>query len=280
MTHQPTDAGYRRRVGIIVGGIVVAAVAIVGAILWLTSGDSTDDLDSRITLSPQDQQDITQVTESFLQAVGNYGYDTEEIDGDNVFDLLPLGEQTQHESLSLLMNSRIDTYLAARESYILSGSPLYYSTRKVYEWSVPFETENIFKYTVQNIEPNVPDTANLIRFEGESRRSVVVPVTYDAHQVRIYRGSTDADWDGTHPVAERHLPSITADITLIEVDQEWHVYNMRNVDHEYLLATWQHATWENYDATMYQGFQQTDVLEPSEPFDFDAWVESWQGETK
>lgn len=265
--------GYRRRLGIVIGAVVAVGALLVGAFFWLTGEEDTVP-ESSIELSTDDQREVQQITENFIQDVGTFGYDLNEVDGDNIYDLMDLAQVQDYEALSLIATSRIATYLNARETYIAENSPLYYPSSQVYEWNMPSESENVFRYSVQNIQTTVPETAQVTHFQGSDRRSVVVPVVFDGEQTHINRGVTDSSWDGTHPVFERSTPGMNASVVLLEIDDEWKVYNIRNESHAHLLATWENAMLEHYSPDLFADFEQESVLEPSEPFDFQEWIES------
>lgn len=272
MSEQPQE-GYRKRFGIVIGAVVVLSALVLGGLLFFTGEDSSEEPDSRIMLTSEEQREAQGVVEDFLYDVGVFGYNIDELNGDNIYQVMRLNREGDTNALKMYASFRHETYLEARNTYIVSGAPLYYPTSDVYEWSVSLETENVFRYDINNIETTIPDTAQLTFLQGEDRKSIVVPVTVDTEQTKINEGVTDASWDGTHPVYKRTIPNVSAEVVLVQIDTEWKIYNLRNESHPYLFATWKDAEPENERFAINDGFSHDATLEPTEPFDIEKWAE-------
>lgn len=268
------DTEDRHRFMILIGAAIAVGVLVLGGFFWLTGGNDEEGIpDSSIELSAEEQASAEDVATDFLQHVGNFGYDFEQIDGDNIFQIVYLNQRGEYQALSMLADFRSDVYLSARDEYIAKGGPLYYPSHVAYEWDHPVERDNIISYRISNLTATVPDTAQTVQYDGERRKNVAVQITYDGQQTMTFTPASDTDWDGTHPIMKRYTPEQTITVSLIEVDGEWKVYRLREVDHEYQLATWQHATEGNYDIELIEGYEPHDMLEPSKPFDIQRHIE-------
>lgn len=264
---------YRKRFGILIGAVVGVAALILAGVLWMTGNEDTEEPDSKIHLTAEERRTAEIVVEDFLYSIGEFGYKLEELNGDNIFQVMDLNRAGDTDALSMYATFRHQAYLNARDQYTISESPLYYPTSTVYEWSVALETEEVFNYSINTVDIDVPDTAQLTFLQGEDRKTVVVPVVLDTEQTRINEGTNDSSWDGSHQVFKRHIPNVTATVVLVQIENEWKVYNLRDISHPFLFATWKDAYPDNQRFEIADGFSQDSTLTPSEPFDFEEWLE-------
>lgn len=250
----------------LIAGVIVAAIAVLGALLWITRPEATQTqatVKSDVPLSKTDQLASEESASEFLKTAGTFGIKSSELTGDNIRNVSYLLTKND-ASVTRYVTSRKDSYGFLNKNYVYKGSPLDYDGRSVAQWKSPSEDRNLTSYQSQNVTAKAKPNAQMLTISGKDVPAAEVEVTFDSKETIRTVTANDTTWDGSYSVLEKLFPKNSVTLLLVEENGSWKVYSQNNLQKQFLLST-----WENPDSDAYSndqtGFTQVSTLKLSTP---------------
>lgn len=255
----------RRLITLIVAVFGVVAIICAGLFL-LNPKDTGDSVDSIVEVTESEKLSAENVAEEFIKSAGNFGVITNAIDGDSILDVSYLLIDEYSKSSDYLL-SRADSYIATKDQYIHSSSPLQYDTREVTSWLNPFEIDRLATIEAKVSEADSHENGKYLNINEVNVKAIEVDVTFDSKETVRDMTANDSTWDGSYSILEKEHPNTTATITVaLDSDEEWRIYSVRNLDKEFLLSTWKNPSTD-YDLNREDGFKNIGKLERTKPLE-------------
>lgn len=250
----------KRILGLIAGAVVVAIVVSLG-LVYFTIRDDTPTAPAAQTFDVNfsDKEALNKEAINAVETTGMFGVDQSALTGNIVHQVAYLVSQ-QADGYTDYYFTRQRAYENIRDK-VYPGSPVDYSSRELNDWVTTTEREQLWSLQVENVTASVPDKGEQVETDGKVMDTVVVPVTFDSIQRKRLPTAEDTSWDGSYRVLERTYPANTAEIVFVRDAQEWKIYDVRNLDKEFLVAFSGGIDDSQYADDQFD-FEQVDVLTP------------------
>lgn len=253
-----SDNGENRRLWVLIGGAFLVIAVLTAGIMAVTrsTGDKkTDAVKVNVPISAEDQNTIKSDTDAFLQASGNFGVRSDNLNADNILNVRYLSDQSSAEDVSTFITTRETSYKNARQ-YIDKDANIYYDSNITGEWSNAFETSQMSTFEIVNSNIQVADKGTYLTIDGKQRLAASVEATFTSRQTIRSQTKDDPSWDGTFNILSKDFNNNLVQMTFIQEDGGWKIYGMNPPERQFLLSTWKSPSQDAY-GTQEQGFIST-----------------------
>lgn len=228
-----------------IAGAAVIGLALVATIFLLTrGGEETVGQDAKI--SEVEKVEARKVLENFFTEAGTWGVKTDELTSENIASVRYL-IAINGPSAPTYWQSRNDTYMQLRETYLVPGTPMWTSDGEVQAWVDMISRDSMSSFETVDVEIDPIGDGSWFMVQGEQAKSVTIDVKYSIVQTRYNQTSTDSSWDGTFVVDEKRFDD-SASVILVQVADEWRLYDLRGNEFPFTLASWLTPDRDYYDS--------------------------------
>lgn len=261
------DFDVRRDLPKLIAVVAIVAVAIFLGFKFFVGDTSSDGSEQQVEQTvpfdaAADGNSLRDSATSFIGAVGNFGYNFMDAKNANALELVEKeAQQSPNSKDNAFYVSRSTAYLNARDNLIAKGSPLYYESSIPAGWSQQIETgtggtDRLFR--VQNVSfDSLPDKVTMVDYNGTQSPIAELKGKLTSKVSYALKTGHDSTWDGRYNIMEKTVDDVDFTLRMIKVQGEWRPYELRNVEKDYLLATWKTPEFSFYAEELMRGFEQT-----------------------
>lgn len=280
MDNEETEETGLNKRAIIVVALPVLLVAVF-LILFFTVFSNPEEteiqteapIQSNIDITEGEQKELEGQAISFIKSAGEFGVRPQQISAENIDEVATLLE-TDPDSAKNYYTSRATTY-EGLDRFISEHGTIYYPESTYLNWDENFETASNVSFTVDNVIAESSTKGSYIEIDGERLRSVEVNVRFNSQEKMYLEQGSEIGAERSYSVMEKDFNNTTATLVFVyddhiaeenEVEEEsqgssWRIYDINNLRHPFLLATWDDPNTDDY-ADIQFGFVQTDKIVP------------------
>lgn len=260
--YNPEKEEQKRLIKFIAIVVTVIAVIVTLIFVFVPKESKEPEIKSTIKISAQEKLEVEELSKTIINKVGNFGIRSDKLNGDNARNVEYVITQSPNNAKEL-STSRQNAYESINEN-IMKNSPLAYSPRIVAEWVNESEMDGLISYKVDSATAVANDTGSTITVDDKQLKSVTVKVTFSSTETVRQATANDTSWDGSFTILEKTFGNNTADLIFVkDNDNEWKAYALRNLDNQFLLATWETPASDSFADTQL-GFNVVGKLEPTD----------------
>lgn len=238
------DTEAKRFYAVVAGAAVLALVLVFVIFLFTREGDT--EVGKDVEISETEKVAARQTIENFFTDAGSWGLREDTLTEENMQSVRYL-IAVNGASAPTYWESRNEAYLALRDEFLLTQTPMWAVDGVVQSWvdMTARDSLSTFKTTSVDIEP-IGDGSWFL-YQNEQVKSVTVKVDYSVKQTRRNQTATDSSWDGTFLVDEKVFHD-SANVILIQNAGEWKVFDVRGQRFPFTLASWLNPDSDYYDS--------------------------------
>jgi len=254
------ESGKTKVVPAAILSIVIVAI-VIGVTILVTSLMGGDEENIKAELSSDQISEAKTEASEFIREDGTFGIRLDSLSDKNVWEASSV---INHDGVDVdrYYVSRSDVYESLR-SRILNNSPVSYSTNAVSQWD-RLEASKMTGFKINNVSSEVvSDPYFLSQGEGKNTIAVDIKVNFESLQREFQKTADDVSWDGKFNVNEQTYND-SAVLTMTSAGNGWNVYNVKDIQHPFLLATWSNPN----------------ISDMSEGYGEFITVEQWQSSAK
>lgn len=219
--------------------VVVATVAVVGALLFFMNRDKEEVVPKEFSLSAADKSELAQLAEGFVVSNTTFGIDTSKVTGNNMSDVSYLVGSHSPAGDDYFV-SRSNAYENTKK-FLSSNSQLRVDERRVASWTSDNEREYLASLKGDNVSSEVGDHGFYTAVYGPDTQTVRFVSRFDSRVLVRRESAGDSSWDGSYLVLAQDFTNIGVSITAVkDPEGEWKVYDMSYKDgaEPFLFSTW------------------------------------------
>lgn len=248
--------------------VVAVPLALVAAflILFFTvfSNDeeetpSSVPVDSSVSITETEQLEIEGLAEQFITQAGTFGVKKDSVSPENIDEMATLLE-TDVNSSQYYFTSRAVAY-GSLEEFIMSDSPMDYSADTVKNWTNSFETNFRNSFVVNDVEANAEAKGSSITTDDGPLKSAVVNVVFDSNETMFVEVGSEYGAERSYSVRSKDFVQNRASLIFVDTPEGWKLYNIRDLNNEFLLSTWDDPAEEAFADTQFN-FEEIDKIVP------------------
>lgn len=252
--------------------IVVVALPIVAVAVFLVlffvvfngndnnDNESTPNINSDVVISESEQVELESTAERIVNQTGNFGVKKDVVTSENIDELATLLE-IDVNSADYYFTSRATAYNTIDE-YTMEGSPIDYNQTEVNSWSNDFETLFRNSFSIESVEASAYDEGTFVDLNGNQLRAATVRVSFNSNETMFVEVGSEFGAERSYSVRSKNFNNTTANfIFVIDADNEWKLYDIRDLNNEFLLATWNNPRSDAFSETQFD-LQEVDTITP------------------
>ena len=249
---------------------LILGISFIGIIVLLSSvilyyfnsnEDNTDDSNIVETayFPQEDTYQVERTVKSFINTAGNFGFDYKKAyEMNSRVESLKIALMDAHADNPAFISRHV-AYTRSRD-YIVDNSPLYYPISQTLSWDNNIEVGGDFErmFSVEDITISIPETMGATDFSGTSHSFIDVNVKMDSRVSYAQQSSNDATWNGEIAIFAKDFEDEEFTIRMMLIEDKWQVYNIIDLNNEFLLATWSLPEFNYIQSEISNGFELVD----------------------
>jgi len=252
---------------IVVVVLPVVAVAIFLILFFVvfpgnTNNEETNQpiVSSTVEISESEQVKLEGISETIINQTGEFGVKKDVITPENIDELATLLE-IDVNSADYYFTSRSTAYNSI-DDYIMEGSPIDYNETEVNSWSNDFETLFRNSFSIESVEASAYEKGSYVDIDGTQLRSASVRVSFNSNETMFVEVGSEFGAERSYSVRSKNFNNTTATLVfVIDSDNEWKLYDIRDLENEFLLATWDNPRSDAFSETQFD-LQEIDKITP------------------
>lgn len=251
--------------GLIIGVSFIGIIVILSSLIfyYFNSNDNTEESEIVETnyFPKEDTYEVQSTVKNFVNIAGNFGFDYKKAyEMNSIADSVKIALMDAHADNPAFISRHV-AYNRVRDD-IADNSPLYYPISQTLSWDNNIEVGGDFErlFAVSDISVIIPETMGESDFNGASHSFIDVEVTMDSNVSYANQTSNDATWDGGVQILAKEFEDEYFTIRMINIEDEWKVYNIIGLENEFLLATWALPEFNYVQPKITTGFELVDTF--------------------
>lgn len=245
---------------------VPLALVVVFLVVFFTVFNDNDEeapssapVDSSVEITETEQLEVEGLAEQFITQAGTFGVKKDAVSAENIDEMATLLE-TDVNSSQYYFTSRAVAY-GSLEEFIMTDSPLDYPADTVNNWTNSFETNFRNSFVVNDVKVNTEKKGNSITTDEGQLKSAVVNVVFDSNETMFVEVGSEYGAERSYSVRSKDFVGNSASLIFVDTPEGWKLYNIRDLNNEFLLATWDDPAEEAFSDTQFN-FEEIDKIVP------------------
>lgn len=264
MDEEIEEDGPLNKRAIAVVAVPLALVAVF-LVLFFTMFDNEEEdttsvpVDSTVEITETEQLEVEGLAEQFITQAGTFGVKKDAVSPENIDEMATLLE-TDVNSSQYYFTSRAVAY-GSLDEFIMTDSPVDYSADVVNNWTNAFETNFRNSFVVNDVEANAEAKGSNITTDDGPLKSAVVNVVFDSNETMFVEVGSEYGAERSYSVRSKDFVQNRASLIFVDTPEGWKLYNIRDLNNEFLLATWDDPAAEAFADTQFN-FNEIDKIVP------------------
>lgn len=265
MDEEIEEDGPLNKRAIAVVAVPLALVVVFLVVFFTVFNDNNEEapssvpVDNSVEITETEQLEVEGLAEQFITQAGTFGVKKETISAENIDEMATLLE-TDVNSSQYYFTSRAVAY-GSLEEFIMTDSPLDYPADTVNNWTNSFETNFRNSFVVNDVKVNAEKKGNSITTDEGQLKSAVVNVVFDSNETMFVEVGSEYGAERSYSVRSKDFVGNSASLIFVDTPEGWKLYNIRDLNNEFLLATWDDPAEEAFSDTQFN-FEEIDKIVP------------------
>lgn len=265
MDEELEEDGPLNKRAIAVVAVPLALVVVFLVIFFTVFNDNDEEapssapVDNSVEITETEQLEVEGLAEQFITQAGTFGVKKDAISAENIDEMATLLE-TDVNSSQYYFTSRAVAY-GSLEEFIMTDSPLDYPADTVNNWTNSFETNFRNSFVVNDVKVNAENKGSSITTDEGQLKSAVVNVVFDSNETMFVEVGSEYGAERSYSVRSKDFVGNRASLIFVDTPEGWKLYNIRDLNNEFLLATWDDPAEEAFSDTQFN-FEEIDKIVP------------------